>query len=120
MGSIVFNSGRIGECIVPNKTKSEYLKVETPATYRIIVEGHLDERWLNSLTGIRINSRNRTDNTVVTTLIGPVRDQAELTGLLNSLYELHLPILSVEHLPENSQADSDQQKCKNNIKEEQP
>jgi hypothetical protein len=27
-----------------------------------------------------------------------VRDQAELSGVLNTLYELHLPILSVECL----------------------
>jgi hypothetical protein len=35
---------------------------------------------------------------MVTTLVGRVRDQAELTGLLNSLYELHLPILTVENI----------------------
>ena len=34
----------------------------------------------------------------MTTLTGRLRDQAELTGLLNSLYDLHLPILSVENL----------------------
>ncbi len=32
----------------------------------------------------------------VTELVGKVRDQAELAGLLNSLYELHLSILKVE------------------------
>jgi hypothetical protein len=32
----------------------------------------------------------------VTELCGKVRDQAELAGLLNSLYELHLTLLSVE------------------------
>jgi hypothetical protein len=39
---------------------------------------------------------------LVTTLEGRVRDQAELTGVINSLYELHLPILSVQNLTENS------------------
>jgi hypothetical protein len=34
----------------------------------------------------------------VTELVGKVRDQAELAGLLNSLYELHLTLLSVEML----------------------
>jgi hypothetical protein len=31
-------------------------------------------------------------------LIGHLRDQAQLSGVLNSLYELHLPILSVKWL----------------------
>jgi hypothetical protein len=31
-----------------------------------------------------------------TTLIGRLRDQAELLGVLNSLYGLHLSILKVE------------------------
>jgi hypothetical protein len=34
----------------------------------------------------------------VTTLAGRLIDQAELSGVLNTLYELHLPILSVEYL----------------------
>jgi hypothetical protein len=34
-------------------------------------------------------------------MTGQLRDQAELTGVLNSLYELHLPILSVIILTEN-------------------
>ncbi len=34
----------------------------------------------------------------VTELVGKVRDQAEHAGLLNSLYELHLTLLSVECL----------------------
>ncbi len=32
----------------------------------------------------------------VTTLVGLLRDQAGLSGVLNSLYGLHLPILKVE------------------------
>ena len=31
-------------------------------------------------------------------LIGPVADQAELSGILNSIYELHLVLISVEFL----------------------
>jgi hypothetical protein len=37
----------------------------------------------------------------VTELVGKVRDQAELAGLLNSLYELHLTLLSVKYLGHN-------------------
>ena len=35
----------------------------------------------------------------VTTLLGELADQAALAGVLNTLYELHLPVLSVERLP---------------------
>ena len=35
---------------------------------------------------------------VVTTLLGELSDQAALVGVLNTLYELHLLVLSVERL----------------------
>jgi hypothetical protein len=31
-------------------------------------------------------------------LVGQVRDQAELSGVPNALYELHMTLLSVEYL----------------------
>jgi hypothetical protein len=34
----------------------------------------------------------------VTELVGQVRDQAKLAGVLSTLYELHLTLLSVEYL----------------------
>jgi hypothetical protein len=34
----------------------------------------------------------------VCTLEGELADQAALAGVLNSVYELHLPILSVEYI----------------------
>ena len=37
----------------------------------------------------------------MTTLTGRLKDQAMLTGVLNGLYELHLPILSVKILTED-------------------
>ena len=40
----------------------------------------------------------------MTVLQGRVRDQAELSGILNALYELHLPLLKVEYLGENDSA----------------
>ena len=34
----------------------------------------------------------------VTSLVGELSDQADLAGVLNTLYGLHLPVLSVECL----------------------
>ena len=68
-----------------------------PGNYRIRVLGSLDESWSERLGGLRITSCTPKDQEgPVTELCGKVRDQAELAGLLNSLYELHLTLLSVE------------------------
>ena len=72
------------------------IKFLTPATYRIEVEGYLDESWSDRLAAMRIVTRKRADQTIVATLTGWLRDQAELLGVLNSLYNLHLSILKVE------------------------
>ena len=66
-----------------------------PASYRIEVEGSLDEQWSGRLGGMQIDTASRADQKPVTTLTGTVRDQAALMGVLNSLYQLHMTILSV-------------------------
>ena len=77
-------------------SNDKHLRLWTPATYRVEVDGHLDESWSDRLAGMRITTRKRSDQTTVTTLVGRLRDQAELSGVLNSLYGLHLSILKVE------------------------
>jgi hypothetical protein len=81
---------------VASNSKEKQIKLWTTATYRIEVEGQLAESWSDRLAGMDITARNRADQTYVTTLIGKLRDQAELSGVLNSLYDLHLSILKVE------------------------
>ncbi|MBW2668271.1 MAG: hypothetical protein JRD87_00015 [Deltaproteobacteria bacterium] len=66
--------------------------------YRIRVLGSLDESWSEKLGGLRITTSSLKDQGPVTELVGPLRDQAELSGLLNMLYEHHLTLLSVEML----------------------
>jgi hypothetical protein len=73
-------------------------KLWTPATYNIKVQGNLDESRSEFLGGMTITTASQGDEGMVTTLAGRLRDQAELSGVLNTLYELHLPILSVECL----------------------
>ena len=68
----------------------------TPANYRIEVAGHLAESRSDRLAGMRITTRKKSDQATVTTLDGRLRDQAELSGVLNRLYDLHLSILKVE------------------------
>jgi hypothetical protein len=81
---------------VTDDPNSKYIKNWKPATYRIEVEGHLAESWSDYLAGMRITTRKRADQTTVSTMVGRLSDQAELSGVLNNLYELHLSILKVE------------------------
>ena len=72
---------------------------DRPGNYRIRVLGFLDESWSDRLGGLRITACSLKDQEgPVTELVGQVRDQAALAGVLNSLYELHLTLLSVEYL----------------------
>jgi hypothetical protein len=75
-------------------------KLQTPGTYRIKVQGCIDEKWSDRLGGMKITTSRQGKEKPVTTLVGPMRDQAQLLGVLNSLYELHLPLLSIELLKE--------------------
>ena len=74
------------------------LTLDTPATYRIRVKGYLDSSWSDCLSGLTISRSDHGDEPEVTTLYGQVLDQAALAGVLNALYGLHLPLLSVEYL----------------------
>jgi hypothetical protein len=67
-----------------------------PANYRICVKGYLDESWVERLSGFLINNQVSDGESPVSVLTGSTRDQTELIGVLNGLYEMHLPLLSVE------------------------
>ncbi len=47
------------------------------------------------MEGMAIVTSEREDGTHVTTLTGDLADQAALAGVLDSLYSLRLPVLSV-------------------------
>jgi hypothetical protein len=74
------------------------LTLDTPATYRIRVKGHLDSSWSDRLGGLTITSTSQDVGPTVTTLHGELLDQAALAGVLSALYNLHLPLLSVDYV----------------------
>ena len=74
------------------------LSFDGPDFYRIQVQGRLDPSWSGCLGGMRITTREIEGEESVTTLIGNVKDQAALAGILNAIYNLHLPLLKVELL----------------------
>jgi hypothetical protein len=68
---------------------------DRPATYQIKVQGRVDPNWSDLMAGMAISLANCEGKPLVTTLQGELSDQTALHGVLNSLYELHLPVLSV-------------------------
>jgi len=69
-----------------------------PAVYRVRVRGRLDARWVRDVSGMDVTEEQRPGGEFQTTLVGRLLDQAALFGILNSLYELHMPVLSVSCL----------------------
>jgi len=71
---------------------------DMPATYRICIRGNLPKRWSDRLGGMTISTIDRAGEGPVTELSGRLPDQAALSGVLNTLYNLHFPLLLVEYL----------------------
>jgi hypothetical protein len=73
------------------------LTLYQPAVYQIKVPGELDQSWSDWAGGMEISVEEggEGDELWVTTLTGPVVDQAALQGLLRRLYSLGLPLISV-------------------------
>ena len=74
------------------------LTFDGPAVYRIRVRGRLSARWSDRLEGMLITVDSSENGPPLTTLIGQLADQASLAGILRTLYELHLPVVSVQCL----------------------
>jgi hypothetical protein len=69
-----------------------------PAIYRIRVDGVINSNWSSRLEGVNITEVTGEKGNTECILVGRLADQSALAGLLNTLYELHRPVLSVECL----------------------
>jgi hypothetical protein len=67
-----------------------------PATYRISIIGTLDKKWTDYCGGMKIERDIVLNQYPVTILTGVMVDQAALNGVINTLYDLGCPLLSVE------------------------
>ena len=63
--------------------------------YQIQVKGRISERWAHWFEDMSMTVHDQADAPAITTLTGPVTDQAALAGLLQTLYTLGLPLLLV-------------------------
>ena len=64
--------------------------------YQIRVEGVLDAGWSAWFDGMEVAGDEGDRQTTIT---GPVVDQAALHGLLTKVFDLGLPLISVQRLP---------------------
>jgi len=90
-------------------SKSRFIS-ENPVVYRIAVMGRLSPSLSGRLANMRIEpgprERGDDERSCITTLMGPLADQSQLSGVLNALFERRLTILTVEALSEDSSMDS--------------
>ncbi|HNT76685.1 MAG TPA: hypothetical protein PKH77_16870 [Anaerolineae bacterium] len=70
---------------------------QTAAIYQITLRGTLDPEWAEWLHDMTITSAED-DGQPITTLTGPVADQAALRGILNKLWDLNLTLLGVNRM----------------------
>ncbi len=68
--------------------------MDQPAQYEIQIEGTLGARWAEWFHGMNITGRTEGER-VLTVLTGGIPDQAALLGMLQSIHNLGLVILSV-------------------------
>ncbi len=79
-----------------NAHSARHLLFDSPATYQIRVCGQIPASradWLGDMSICLVMSESEP---AITVLEGELSDQAALAGVLNTLYEWHLPVLSVE------------------------
>jgi len=81
--------------------KTNKIKLDTPATYRVRFQGSLDVSWADRLGGMTVEVTQAPGEAPVTTLTGWLEDQAALGGVLGTIYDLGLPLLAVERLEDN-------------------
>lgn len=62
--------------------------------YQIRIQGHLDVTWINWFSPLVVVNETNGE----ATLTGVVRDQAELHGQLNKVFDLNLTLLSVNRI----------------------
>ncbi len=77
---------------------------QTMPIYQIAVQGSLDPEWGAWLHDLTLTSAKAGEQSI-TTLCGPVADQAALRGILNKLWDLNLTLIRVERKPEQEAHD---------------
>ena len=71
-----------------------------PAIYKIVVQGKIDNKLSDILLDLQINVEKADGQKYYSTLIGKINDQAALSGIMNTIYNMHITVISVNMLSE--------------------
>ncbi len=82
--------------------KSAKLRVHEPATYRIHVQGAIDQSWADYYGDLIIHMGVEPGEYPVTKMTGQFHDQSSLLGVISRLVDLGLPLLMVEYIPDQT------------------
>jgi hypothetical protein len=90
-------------------TEADRLTMAGPLACAIRVQGVLPPRWAARLGGLAITVCDGAGagGAATTELRGELPDQAALLGVLTTLFDLHLPLVSVACAPTEAPADRD-------------
>ena len=75
---------------------SAKITLDQPGTYCIRVQGKLSENWAEFFEGMTITFSVDVDGHYITELTGELLDQGAVQGVLQNLYNLGFPLISVE------------------------
>jgi hypothetical protein len=81
-----------------NIKKIAEFSFQKAAVYQIVVQGEISKKWSNRLGGMQIEIHRPLGEDPLSTLVGQINDQSALSGVLNTLYDLHFTIISVNVL----------------------
>ena len=73
---------------------------KSPSIYKIKVFGDLNQTFSERIGGMQLNVDRSHKEGPISVLIGQINDQSALSGVLNTLYNSQLTIISVAMLKE--------------------
>jgi hypothetical protein len=87
--------------MITNKSIRDY-NFKKPAVYKIVVQGEIDDCWADRLFDMQINVERQKGKQSISSIVGEITDQSALSGILNTLYELQMTVISVKMLTETN------------------
>ena len=84
-----------------HRRKKNHPKFTRSAIYKITIDGVISEGMSDILAGLQISVDRSEPDEPVSIMVGWIEDQSALSGVLNTLYENHYTIMSVNMLNES-------------------
>lgn len=80
--------------------KKKQINFKKKAIYKIVVDGILSEDYSNRFADMQLKVIREKGQRSSTVLVGEIKDQSALSGILNSLYDMQFTVISVNMLSE--------------------